>query len=224
MAGPVPAVTLISGTGSNLAALLRACAQAGLPLEMRAVISNRADAGGLAIAEAAGVATDCLRHTDFPTREAFDAELRRRIDSYRPRLVLLAGFMRILTAETVAHYHGRMLNIHPSLLPALPGLHTHRRALEQGVAEHGASVHFVTGELDGGPVILQARVPVRDADNPESLAARVLEQEHVIYPMAAEWFARGRLQLRDNAVWMDGKPLRSPRQWVDGRLSEAGHA
>jgi phosphoribosylglycinamide formyltransferase-1 len=207
---PLPIVVLISGSGTNLQALIDAVADASLPVDIRAVISNRPDAPGLARARAAGLTTETLDHTDYADRAAFDLALRERIDAYRPGLVVLAGFMRILTPAFVNHYRGRLMNIHPSLLPRFRGLDTHARALAAGETHHGASVHFVTDELDGGPVILQARVAVRAGDTPQSLATRVLEQEHRIYPLAVQWFAEGRLQLGDGAAMLDGKPLEQP--------------
>lgn len=208
---PLPVVALISGGGSNLQALIDA-QLAGLPIRLAAVISNRADAFGLERARCHGIATAVLNHRDYPDRDAYDADLQRLIDGYDPGLVVLAGFMRILTPPFVAHYRGRLLNIHPSLLPKFRGLHTHQRALEAGETEHGASVHFVTAELDGGPVILQARVPVLPGDDAATLAARVLEQEHVIYPTVAGWFAEGRLRLgEDGRPWLDGEPLMTSR-------------
>jgi phosphoribosylglycinamide formyltransferase 1 len=191
-------VVLISGRGSNLRALL----DAGLPVS--AVISNRAEAEGLAFAAARGVATRVVEHRRHATREAFDAALALEIDRFTPRLVALAGFMRILTAGFVARYHARLLNIHPSLLPAFPGLDTHRRALAAGVKVHGCTVHFVTAELDHGPIVVQAAVPVLADDDAASLAARVLEQEHVVYPRAVRWFLDGRLQLGDGVVHVKG--------------------
>jgi phosphoribosylglycinamide formyltransferase-1 len=191
-------VVLISGRGSNLRALL----DAGLPVS--AVISNRANAEGLAFAAARGVATRVVEHRGHATREAFDAALALEIDRLAPRLVVLAGFMRILTAGFVARYHARLLNIHPSLLPAFPGLDTHRRALAAGVKVHGCTVHFVTAELDHGPIVVQAAVPVLADDDAASLAARVLEQEHVVYPRAVRWFLDGRLQLSDGVVRVKG--------------------
>ncbi len=182
-------------------------ADGGLPLEVRAVISNRADAGGLMYARSRGIPTAVLEHSAFAERASFDDALMRLIDSFRPSLVVLAGFMRILTPEFVAHFRGRLINIHPALLPAFPGLHTHRRALEAGVREHGASVHFVTEEVDGGPVIIQARVPVLPGDTAETLAARVLDQEHRIYPQAVRWLAQERLRLEGDVALLDGKPL-----------------
>jgi len=206
----LPIVVLVSGTGSNLQALIDTIAQESLPVEICAVISNRANAEGLARAKQAGIATHTLEHSSYPDRDSFDAALMNIIDGYRPGLVLLAGFMRILTRGFVEHYSGRLINIHPSLLPEFPGLDTHRRAIEMAKTEHGASVHFVTPEVDGGPVILQARVPVAPDDTPERLAARVLTQEHIIYPLVLRWFAERRLRLLDNQVIFDGAALSRP--------------
>jgi phosphoribosylglycinamide formyltransferase-1 len=207
--GRLPVVVLISGRGSNLKAILDATAS-GLPAEVRCVISNRPGAGGLTHAAGAGVPTEVVDHTRFANREAFDAALTQAIDRHSPALVALAGFMRVLGPEFVRHYRGRLINIHPALLPAFPGLDTHRRAIEAGVPEHGASVHFVTEEVDAGPVILQARVPVLPGDTPEVLAARVLEQEHRIYPEAVRWFAEGRVRLEGTRVLLDGRPVDLP--------------
>jgi phosphoribosylglycinamide formyltransferase-1 len=202
---PLPVVVLISGSGSNLQALIDAQLAGTLPIDIRAVISNRADAFGLQRAQRAGLTTQVLSHRDYPTRDAYDAELLALIDGFAPGLVILAGFMRILTPAFVAHFHGRLFNIHPSLLPKFPGLHTHQRAIDAGEREHGATVHFVTEELDGGPTVLQARVPVLPGDDAETLAARVLEQEHRIYPLAVRWFAEGRLRLApDGRALLDG--------------------
>jgi len=206
----LPVVVLISGRGSNLRAIINQVESAELPVTIRAVISNRPQATGLASARAAGIVTRVLDHRDFPDRASFDKALAEVIDGYAPRLVVLAGFMRILTPDFVRHYQGRLVNIHPSLLPAFRGLHTHERALQAGVRTHGASVHFVTVELDGGPVFLQAKVPVRADDSAERLADRVLEQEHRLYPMAIRLIAEHRLQLEDEGVLFDGKPLRQP--------------
>ncbi|MGP1630318.1 MAG: phosphoribosylglycinamide formyltransferase [Giesbergeria sp.] len=185
-------VILISGGGSNMAAIVQAAEREdwkrGLGVRVAAVLSNRADAGGLAFAKARGIATQVLDHKGFASREAFDAELARCIDGYAPDLVVLAGFMRILSTDFVAHYAGRLLNIHPSLLPAFPGLHTHERALAAGCQFAGATVHQVTSELDVGPILEQAVVPVLPGDTTEMLAARVLTQEHVIYPRAVRHF------------------------------------
>jgi phosphoribosylglycinamide formyltransferase 1 len=191
-------VALISGRGSNLQALL----DAGLPVS--GVISNVAGAKGLELAAARGVATHVVEHRAFASREAFDAALEAEIDRFAPRLVALAGFMRVLTAGFVERYAGRMLNIHPSLLPAFPGLDTHARALAAGVKVHGCTVHFVSPELDQGPIVIQAAVPVRPGDTPGGLAARVLRQEHVIYPRAARWFLDGKLVISSGVVSVKG--------------------
>lgn len=191
-------VVLISGRGSNMRALL----DAGLPVS--AVISNRADAEGLSLAAARGVTTRVVEHRRHATREAFEAALAAEIDRSAPRLIALAGFMRILTPGFTARYAGRLLNIHPSLLPAFPGLRTHERALAAGVKVHGCTVHFVTAELDHGPIVVQAAVPVLADDDAASLAARVLEQEHVVYPRAVRWFLDGRLDLRNGVVHVKG--------------------
>lgn len=200
-------VVLISGSGSNLQALIDSIAKDGNPARIAAVISNRADAYGLERARQAGIATRVLDHKQFDGREAFDAALIEAIDGFAPQLVVLAGFMRILTPGFVNHYTGRLLNIHPSLLPKHKGLHTHQRALEAGDSEHGCSVHFVTEELDGGPLVVQAVVPVESGDTPESLAQRVHSQEHHIYPLAMRWFAEGRLRLGATGAQLDGKDL-----------------
>ena len=193
-------VVLISGRGSNMEALIRARDAGELPITIAAVISNRPDAAGLETAAKAGIVTHFVDHKGFPDRAAFDAALAECIDEFAPDLVILAGFMRILSDGFVRHYAGRLLNIHPSLLPAFPGLHTHRRALEEGVRIHGCTVHFVTPTLDHGPVVVQAAVPVLDSDDEASLAARVLAQEHRIYPLAVRWFAEGRLALEGGRV------------------------
>lgn len=205
----LPLVVLISGSGSNLQAIIDEAAN-GLPVEIRAVISNKANAYGLERAKRANITTRVIDHKAYADRESYDQALGDLIDSYLPKLVVLAGFMRILTPALVARFHGRMLNIHPSLLPAYRGLHTHQRALEAGDKIHGASVHFVTEELDGGPVVLQAEVPILADDDEETLAARVLTREHVIYPTVIRWIAEGRLEVADNRVVMDGKPLQQP--------------
>ncbi len=205
-------VVLISGSGSNLQAIMDGVATGKLPATLAAVISNRPDAYGLQRAADAGIATATVDHTQFDGREAFDAALQETIDSYHPNLLVLAGFMRILTPAFVTHYTGRMLNIHPSLLPLYKGVRTHQRALDDGAKEHGVSVHFVTPELDGGPVIMQAKIPVLPSDTSESLAQRVLVQEHVIYPRVLKWFAEGRLKLEGNQVILDGNVLTRPVQ------------
>jgi phosphoribosylglycinamide formyltransferase-1 len=191
-------VILISGRGSNMQAII----DAGLPVA--AVISNRADAPGLEIAAARGIATAVVEHRRFASRAAFESALAGRVDEFRPRLVALAGFMRVLAPQFVQRFQGRLLNIHPSLLPAFPGLGTHERALAAGVKVHGCTVHFVTAELDHGPIVVQAAVPVLADDDAAALAARVLEQEHVVYPRAARWFLDGRLQLGDGVVHVKG--------------------
>jgi phosphoribosylglycinamide formyltransferase-1 len=193
-------VILISGRGSNMQAIVHRCAAEGWPARVAAVVSNRADAAGLAFAAEHGVATAVVDHRAFATREAFDAELARVIDGYAPDLLLLAGFMRILGGGFVQHYAGRMLNVHPSLLPAFPGLHTHRRALQAGVKAAGATVHFVTSELDHGPIVMQSVVPVRHGDDEDALAARVLATEHVVYPLAVRWFVEGKLRVDGDVV------------------------
>ena len=211
---PLAVVALISGSGSNLQALIDA-QKLGAPFEIRAVISNEPDAFGLERARCHGIPTAILNHRDYGDRASFERALAAIIDGYTPRLIVLAGFMRILTPEFVARYLGRMLNIHPSLLPKYQGLHTHQRALDAADSEHGASVHFVTAELDGGPVILQARVSVQPEDDAAMLAARVLKQEHVIYPAVVRWFAEGRLDLgEDGRAYLDGVALATPLQSV----------
>ena len=198
-------VILISGRGSNMEALIAARAAGALPVDIAAVISNRPDAAGLATAAAAGIAVRCIDHKAFAGRDDFDAALAACIDGFAPDLVVLAGFMRILGDGFVRRYAGRLMNIHPSLLPAFPGLHTHRRALAEGVRIHGCTVHFVTPALDHGPVIIQAAVPVLDGDDEATLAARVLRQEHRIYPQAVRWFAEGRLRLAGDHVRLAGE-------------------
>ncbi len=198
-------VVLISGRGSNLRAILEAIQRGEMPATVCAVISNRTSAEGLRYARAAGIPTEVIDHRAFSSREAFDDALRETIDQHRPDLVVLAGFMRILGPGFIRHYAGRLMNIHPSLLPQFPGLDTHRRAIEGGAREHGATVHFVTDEVDGGPRIVQARVPVQPGDTPKALADRVLEEEHRIFPLAIGWFCQGRLSLRDGKVLLDGE-------------------
>lgn len=203
-------VILISGRGSNMEAIVRARIPGA---EVAAVIANRPDAAGLAFAVDHGIVTQVVDHKAYPSREAFDAALADAIDAYRPDLVVLAGFMRVLTDAFVERYAGRLLNIHPSLLPSFPGLHTHRKALESGVRVHGATVHFVTPTLDCGPVVIQAAVPVLPGDDEAALAARVLEQEHRIYPQAVCWFVEGRLSLADGRVRVRDEPA-APRGWT----------
>jgi phosphoribosylglycinamide formyltransferase 1 len=205
----LPVVVLVSGRGSNLQAILDKAPALGV--DVRAVISDRSQAQALTRAHAAGVATQTIRAKDHPDLDAYDAALMRVIDAHGARLVVLAGFMRILSEGFVRHYSGRLLNIHPSLLPRYRGLHTHRRALEAGDREHGCSVHFVTHELDAGQVIAQAAVPVKKDDDETALRVRVQAREHVIYPEVIGWFAAGRLRLENNHVMFDGKPLDMPK-------------
>lgn len=200
-------VVLLSGTGSNLQALIDSTRTGDSPVRIAAVISNRSDAYGLQRARGAGIETRSLDHKAFEGREAFDSALVELIDAFNPQLVVLAGFMRILSAGFVRHYEGRLLNIHPSLLPKYKGMHTHQRALDAGDNEHGCSVHFVTEELDGGPLVVQAVVPVESDDSAQTLAQRVHTQEHRIYPLAVRWFAEGRLILGDQGALLDGQLL-----------------
>lgn len=203
-------VILISGRGSNMEAIIRACAQERWPAEFAAVIANRPDAAGLAIAASHGIATAVVDHRSFDGRDSFDAALAAEIDRFAPDLVILSGFMRILSPAFVERYEGRMLNIHPSLLPSFKGVHTHQQALDAGVALHGATVHFVIPELDSGAIVAQAAVPVRTGDDAAALARRVLAAEHVLYPRAVRWFVEGRLRLEagravvapDEARWI----------------------
>jgi phosphoribosylglycinamide formyltransferase-1 len=200
-------VILISARGSNMAAILTA----SLPVKVAAVISNRPHAAGLELAAAQGIPTAVVDHSTFATREDFDAALQKTIDQFSPQLVVLAGFMRILSPQFVAHYEKRLINIHPSLLPAFPGLHTHAQALAAGVRIHGCTVHFVTDRLDHGPIVVQAAVPVLQGDTEALLSARVLRREHVIYPRALRWWAEGRLH------WQEGGLIR-----VDGEFQNFG--
>jgi phosphoribosylglycinamide formyltransferase-1 len=193
-------VILISGRGSNMQAVAEACSREGWPATVAAVISNRPQAAGLVWAAERGIPTAVVNHQDYASRDAFDAALRQAIDAFEPDLLVLGGFMRILGADFTRHYEGRMLNVHPSLLPAFTGLHTHRRAIEAGCKVAGATVHFVTAELDHGPIVAQAVVPVLAGDDESSLAARVLVQEHKLYPMAVRWFVEGQLVINDGVV------------------------
>lgn len=208
-------VVLISGSGTNLQALIDAVANGDIHGEIRGVISNRPEVAGLERARRAGIPARVINHQDFSDRDTFDQALMAAIDQHQPDLVVLAGFMRVLTPAFVGHYEGRLINIHPSLLPDFRGLHTHERALEAGVQLHGCSIHFVNTELDGGPVILQASVPVLPDDTPQTLAARVQQQEHRAYPRVIQWFCQGRLTLRNGQVWLDEKPLQAPLQFSD---------
>jgi phosphoribosylglycinamide formyltransferase-1 len=206
MSAPCNVVVLISGSGSNLQALIDSTGPDN-PVRICAVISNRADAYGLTRAANAGIPTRVLDHKQFADRDSFDLALTQCIDSFDVQLVVLAGFMRILSGGFVRHYAGRLLNIHPSLLPKFKGMHTHQRALEAGETTHGCSVHFVTEELDGGPLVIQAVIPVKADDTPEKLAQRVHTQEHLIYPLAVRWFAESRLRLGTQGAELDGQPL-----------------
>jgi phosphoribosylglycinamide formyltransferase-1 len=199
-------VVLISGNGTNLSAILKAAEAPDYPAEVVAVISNKADATGLVLAQEAGIATELVPSQGVTDREVYDQALLSAIDRYQPGLIILAGFMRILTPAFVLHYAGRMINIHPSLLPSFTGLHTHQRALDAGVHVHGCTVHFVTAELDHGPMIIQAAVPVYVDDDAHKLAARVLKEEHRIYPQAVRWFAEGRLKVVGQRVLLADEP------------------
>ena len=200
-------VVLISGSGSNLQAILDAVASGFIAGRVCAVISNKAGVYGLERAQLAGVPALVLDHKNFSDRQSYDTALMAKIDEFAPDLVVLAGFMRILTADFVAHYQGRLLNIHPSLLPKYQGLNTHQRAIDAGDQQHGCSVHFVTAELDGGPVVLQAKVPIFAGDDSALVAARVHEQEHRIYPLVVRWFCQDRLQQREDQALLDGQVL-----------------
>ncbi|WP_096085295.1 phosphoribosylglycinamide formyltransferase [Agaribacterium haliotis] len=200
-------VVMISGSGSNLQALIDAQESSELPIKIVAVISNKDNVKGLERAATHNIPAFVVSHKAFASREDFDARIMEIIDAQGPDLVVLAGFMRILTEDFTRHYEGRMLNIHPSLLPKYQGLHTHQRALDAGDSEHGASVHFVTAELDGGPLVIQAKVDVEANDDATSLAAKVLKQEHLIYPLAVKWFAEGRLQYQHKQCLFDGEAL-----------------
>jgi phosphoribosylglycinamide formyltransferase-1 len=221
-AAAMPIAVLISGRGSNMRAIHEASCKPNAPFEIRAVLSDQPAAPGLEYAQRAGIATEVLAKTGFARREDYDAELQVRLAPYSAQLIVLAGFMRILSGAFAAAHLGRMLNIHPSLLPAYPGLHTHRRALNAGDKQHGATIHFVTAELDGGPRILQARVPVLENDDETSLSARVQAAELKIYPMVVRWYCEGRLSMRDNAAWLDGIQLREPVQ-LENAATESTH-
>jgi phosphoribosylglycinamide formyltransferase-1 len=203
-------VILISGRGSNMEAIVRACASEAWPARIAAVIADRPEAAGLNFAAANGIAADVVAFRDFARRDDFDAALQRAVDAHSPDLVVLAGFMRVLGKDFVGHFAGRLLNIHPSLLPAFSGLHTHRRAIAAGCRLAGATVHFVTPELDHGPIVIQSAVPVRSSDTEATLAARVLATEHRIYPLAVRWFVDSRLNLDgERVVQCGGEP-----QWL----------
>jgi phosphoribosylglycinamide formyltransferase-1 len=206
---------LISGSGTNLQAFIDEVAAGQLDLDLSVVLSNRPDAAGLERARKANIEVECIRHQDYPERALFDAALNETLDKYQPELIVLAGFMRILTPTFVSHFSGRVLNIHPSLLPKFPGLDTHQRAIDAGEKWHGSTVHFVTEELDGGPAIIQGRVPVMPDDSAAKLAARVFAVEHRIYPEAARMFAAGRLECRYGSAWLDGERLEEPVQYAE---------
>jgi phosphoribosylglycinamide formyltransferase 1 len=205
MHAPCPIVVLISGNGSNLQALIDS--QQSLGFRIAGVVCNVPDAFGLQRAEKAGIPTVVLSHRDFPSRESYDQQLIAHIDTFAPKLVVLAGYMRILSSGFVNHYAGRVLNIHPSLLPDYRGTNTHQRVLDAGEKLHGVSIHFVTEELDGGPVILQTALPVTSADTRESLAHRVAVEEHRMYPEVVGWFCNDRLKVIDDTIWLDNQPL-----------------
>lgn len=211
----IPAVVLLSGSGSNLQALINAGIDDSYPVKIVGVISNIAGVKGLERAERSGIPALTLSHKDFDSRETFEHKLAEMIDSFSPRLVILAGFMRILGEAFVRHYEGRMLNIHPSLLPKYRGLNTHQRALDAGDQFHGATVHFVTSELDGGPSVLQARVPILHDDSAEKIAERVLAKEHIIYPLVVRWFGEGRLLMRDGKAYFNEQELTGPLKLED---------
>lgn len=214
----LPIVVLISGSGSNLQAIIDAIQTGKLNAEIRCVISNRPDVMGLQRAQDAGIPTVVLDHKNFPDRESFDQALQKTIDAYDPELIVLAGFMRILTDKFVDHYSGRMLNIHPSLLPDFRGLNTHQRVLDARCKQHGVTVHFVTNELDSGPLVIQALIDVNSNDTAETLEQRIHEQEHIIYPMAIQWFAEGRLGCKNNQVYLDNKLRKHPPRWINNEL------
>ena len=203
-------VALISGGGTNLQAIIDAVNQKTIAGDIKAVISNEANAYGLQRARNASITTEVIDHREFENRISFDRELKHRVSQHEPELIVMAGFMRILTEEFINAFEGRIFNIHPSLLPKFRGLHTHQRALDAGEIRHGCSVHFATNELDGGPIILQATVPVHRGDTAASLAARVLEKEHIIYPLCVRWFCEDRITMRNGHVVFDGKVLTKP--------------
>lgn len=206
-------VILISGRGSNMRSIVEKQRHGDLDIQVKAVISNQADAAGLQYAESQHIPHEIVSHLDYANRETFDQALMTVIDRYSPQLVILAGFMRILTKEFVQHYAGRLINIHPSLLPNYPGLHTHQRVLEAKERMHGASVHYVTAEVDGGPLIIQAKVPVYADDTEQSLAQRVLTREHIIYPQAIQWIAQGKLKYSEGRAILEDSDLPVVLEW-----------
>ena len=213
-------VVLISGSGSNLQAIIDAVQSKTINAKISAVVSNRPAASGLEKARNAGVATHTIDHTTFPDRQSFDDALLNYVSDIDPDLIVLAGFMRILSDDFINTFNGRLINIHPSLLPKYKGLNTHQRVLGDRCKTHGASVHFVSSELDSGSVIIQAEVPVFKDDTVELLASRVLQQEHIIYPMAIQWFIEGKLCLIDNKAYYDQHEIRQPARWVENALTE----
>jgi len=216
---PLNIVVLISGSGSNLQAIIDAINTGKLHAKISAVVSNRPNVKGLERAKLAGIPTHTLDHTEFASREPFDQQLMHTIDQHQPQLVILAGFMRILTDEFVAHYNGRMLNIHPSLLPEFKGLNTHQRALDANVSQHGVSIHYVSNELDGGLVVLQAVMDVQADDTAESLQKRIHSLEHIIYPMVIEWIAQQQIEIIDQQVDLNKQRLTSPAKGINNQLS-----
>lgn len=217
---PKSIVILISGSGSNLQAIIDAVHSKTINAEITAVISNRPDAAGLLKAKKAGITTKIIDHTTFSDRHSFDQELLTTASELEPDLIILAGFMRILSDEFIAEFNGRLLNIHPSLLPAYKGLNTHQRVLDDKCQAHGASVHFVNSELDSGSVIIQAEIPVYEADNAPLLAARVLEQEHIIYPLAIQWFIEDKVCLINNVAHYNKHEIKQPAKWINDNLTE----
>lgn len=211
-------VVLISGSGSNLQAIIDAVARHQINASISGVISNRADAFGLERARQAGITDIVIDHTQYSTRQDFDQALSETINKLGPDLIVLAGFMRILSNEFIDQFKEKLLNIHPSLLPRYKGLHTHRRVLEAGDSMHGASVHFVNNELDSGPVVIQAEVAVKDNDTESTLTQRVHQLEHIIYPMAIQWFIDGRLKMNNNQLFLDNKLITHPARWISNTL------
>lgn len=216
---PTKIVILISGRGSNMQAIIDQALSGDLPVKIQAVISNRPNAPGLAFANKANIPSKIVNHENYANRPEFEAALSACIDEHEPDLIVLAGFMRVLSSKFVGKYSQKMINIHPSLLPKFPGLNTHERAIAAGATEHGASVHFVTVDVDSGPIIIQSTVAVKNDDTPQSLASKVLAQEHLIYPQAIKWFAQSRLQIKNNQVLLDGK--RQPQQGLKQALKAA---
>ena len=211
---------LISGRGSNMQAIVEACERGDIQADIACVLSNKASAGGLAYAASRGIDTLTINHRDYADRESFDAAMNAALDAYQPDWLVLAGFMRILTPVFIDHFAGRIINIHPSLLPKYPGLHTHQRALDSGDSEAGASVHLVTVELDSGPVFLQGVVDIKDGDDAEILASRVLGAEHVIYPLVVKWLTEGRLTIDGERCAYLGSDIVKPARWYNGHLTD----